>query len=511
MTQGYPHPIPYYELGIETAQIGALGNTPLPVGLLEMPISAAAYLYFKAATFNRIVEFTPLAEGPGTRIDYTGATGWTGTKFITSETISMLDSLPQPVPFTEQKTDQAMRDEIRGYALTSAPISTHPGAWMGIRQADAFTEGTYNTLVQSEVAATMNYNLSAQDWGMAKTDFEAANALAIADWDARLQEWLQAEQAKVPPNLPLIADIERQQDVVDVLTPQIGDQATLVEEEIDEIRAALPSIGWTAEQIDALSRNLITIEQDAFARWIAGEEKLEAYAATRGPLWQLRVLFKRHVLFELQRQTIGWLRRPNPLTYSEPDLLKLGFVGAGISTESLAALTSTSIPALASAQVGMLTRNFLGETGTGPGDWKNVGTGLCATMFEVPYTLPPDPESPATAPISGIIHASIGPVLLGVSPEMCVSNLAKGFLPQLNPSFRLWDIESPEVYDAVWPTVESYWNQFNEISQSPAGTVVGKFRIETITGDALYECDLYANPSTVGAVNITLRTLTERV
>jgi hypothetical protein len=94
---------------------------------------------------------------------------------------------------------------------------------------------------------------------------------------------------------------------------------------------------------------------------------------------------------------------------------------------------------------------------------------------------------------------------------MCVSNLAKGFLPQLNPSFRLWDIDSPEVYDAVWPTVESYWNQFNEISESPAGTVVGKFRIETITGDALYECDLYANPSTVGAVNITLRTLTERV
>lgn len=503
MTHGHPYPIPYYEQGFATAQVGELGNAPLPVGTLEMPISAASYLYYKAETVLRTIEFTPLSTGPGTRIDYTGATGWDGTKFISTQTITMLDQLPTPVAYTVEVSDQAKRDEIRGYALATEQLTPHPGAWMGIRQADGWTEGTYSSLVQSESAATMSYDLAAEDWELAKAAFETANSAAITAWQTRLSNWLAAEQAKVPPNAALIADIERQQAAATLLTPQITAQGTLVEEEIDAIRDALPMQAWTSEQIDAISKNLITLEQDAFARWIAAEEKLEAYAVTAGPLWQLRTPFKRWVIHQMQHQTIGWLRTPTPGT-AQPDLEMLGFVGASLSTEALAALSSNSIPALSTVQIGALTRQLL-SFGDDSEDYKNVGTPACATMFGVLYTL-----EPTSAPIEGIVHVSIGPVLLGLTPEMCVGNLTKGFLPQYSPPVRVWDIPSQEVYDEVWPTIGPYWAQFNEASESSPGVAVGKFRIEAPTADKIYECDLYANPSTVTAVNITLRVLTER-
>lgn len=503
MTHGYPYPIPYYEQGFTTAQIGQFGNTPLPVGLLEMPISAASYLYYKAETLLRTIEFTPLGEGPGTRIDYTGATNWDGSKFVSTESIAMLNQLPVPVAYTAEMSDQEMRNEIRGYDIDAPPAPNYPGQWMGIRQLDSFTSTTYGSqFVQSEVASTMAYNLPLQDYETSKTDFRTAIADAISAWQGRLSSWLAAEQLKVPIDPIVIADIQRQQDVIETLTPQINEQADLVEEAIDQYRIDLELIAWTVEEIDALSRNLLVLEIDAFVRWINAEEKLEAYAVTVGSLWKLRTNFKRLALQQLQFPTIGWLRRQDPRV-DDLALESLGFVGAMTSTADLAAISTGGIPALASAQIGCLTRELLyyDEFET----YQNIGTPACATMFEVPYTL-----EPTSAPVEGIVHVSIGPVLLGLTPEMCVSNVANGYLPQLIPPVRVWDIPSQEVYDEVWPVIAPYWTQYNEASESSPGVAVGKFRIESTTADKIYECDLYANPSTVTAVNITLRVLTER-
>ena len=573
-THGHPHPIPFYEQSLATAQIGPLGNSPLPVALVDMPISAASYLYYKAQEIQKTVVWTPLEDGPGTRVDYTGADGWneeTG-QFTTTSSIQVLD--PLLIQYTAQTPvpDQEKRDEIRGYALSSAQLDPWPGKWIGIRAYAENLSGPYG-VQQSEVANTMRYDLAPIPFATAQTEFTDANALALAGWATRLQDWLTAEEAKVPPNEDLIADIERQQSAQGLIATQVGEQQTEVISWLTDVRADFEEIfSYTEEEADRLCRNALTLETEAFARWIAAEEKLEAYAVTQGELWRLRVPFQRWVIFELQRQTAGWWRSPNPL--APVDIYNYGLTGSIQKP-----LSSADVPALCSAD---LVFRFQALPPVQEGDIKNAGTAACATIFETyseeypyPDTLEGGMGDPlSTEQIQSIARVAIGPRLIGTTPEMCQASRLKGDLPNTDPLLAIlscsllsgvlsvvdppiyfyinfqdvfdlttgapkeldlesvlpfegskaWAFQSPyaiytegppESVDVsqlheLWGGIAEAYTAFNLATALGPGVEVGTFRIATLENATLYQSPIFAAENTVLGLSITLQVITER-
>jgi hypothetical protein len=462
-TFGHPHPVPYYEQAIATAQIGPLGNTPLPVEILPMPVSASSYLHYKAKTIERTVEWTPLLEGPGSTIDYTEATDWDGEKFISTSAINVIDPLaimysPQvPIP------DQEKRDEIRGYALASAQLDPWPGKWMGIRIHAENFNGPYG-VQQSEVAETMSYDLAPVSFEEAQAEFITANAQALLEWKIRLENWLAAESENVPQNLDLIADIERQIDAQIIIEEQVGEQQAEVISWVDSVRTDFEEIfGYTETELDKLCRNTLALEQDAFGRWIAAEEKLEAYAALQGSLWKLRIPFQKWVIFDMQKNVAGWFRSPNPAAPADIYLYNLaGAIQRPLSTDDIEFFATASIPAL--LPVNMIFKRTEMPRISSFDDPKNDGTSPCATIFEVYSDEYPYPNGICTYPVEGlgtdqiqplcteqiqsISRVSIGPRYVGTTPEMVVASQIKGDLP--NPR-KLLTIGQCELLSGVVP------------------------------------------------------------
>lgn len=456
-TYGHPHPIPYYEQALGTAPMGALGNGAFPVALLEMPISAASYLYYRAKTISREVEWTPLLEGPGSTLDYTGATGWDGSKFLTTSAINLLDPLAVSYVPAEEVSDQEKRDEIRGYALTSAQLDPWPGKWMGIRNAYVETGNVYGVPQESAVSGVMKYDLPGMTFEEAQLEFEEANATALTAWATRLSDWLAAEQAKVPPDAEIIADIERQQAAETALATQVNEQAALVVTATQTTRQNyISTFGWTETEADKLARNLFALEQEAFARWIAAEEKLEAYAITTGPLWRLRVPFRKWVEFELQRNFGGWVRSQNPA--APGDIFEYGLTGAiqrPLTTDAFNVFSTAQVPALCTASLVMRFPEL--PTITSLEDLKNAGTAACATIFETysdPYPYPngicsAPPETLTSEQLNGICseqvqsiaRVAIGPRYIGTSPELVAGSTLKGDLPATRTLFTVLDCE----------------------------------------------------------------------
>ncbi len=574
-TYGHPHPIPFFEQAIGTAQMGPLGNSPLPVALVDMPISAASYLYYKAQEIQKTVVWTPLEEGPGTRVDYTGADGWneeTG-QFTTTSSIQVLDPLYVQYSAQSPVPDQEKRDEIRGYALSSAQLDPWPGKWMGIRAYAENLSGPYG-VQQSEVANTMRYDLAPIPFESAQVEFTEANSTALLAWKTRLEDWLASEEEKVPPNEGLIADIERQQEAQLLIETQVGEQQAEVISWLAQVRTDFEEMfGYTETELDRLCRNSLAIEQEAFARWIAAEEKLEAYAATQGNLWRLRIPFRNWVTFELQRTFAGWYRTSNPL--APADNFNYGLAGA-----FQPALASADVPALCSAQ--LVFRFETLPPVLSEGDLKNAGTAACATIFETfseeypyPDTLQGGMGDPlSTEQIQSIARVAIGPRLIGTSPEMCSASRLKGDLPNTDPLLgilscsllsgvyslsdppvyfyinfqdifdlqtgapkeldlasvlpfegsKAWAFQSPyatyqegppESADVsplheLWQAIGLAYAEFNMGTALGPGVPVGTFRIATPGNVTIYQTPLYAAENTVLGLSITLQVITER-
>ena len=183
---GIQGPVPLYELGWETKSIGTLGNSPTPISFANLSATDATYLFFRAETIERRVEFTPLAEGPGELIDYSGAQGWDGTKAITTQAIAMWDPLLPPAAWGPIYADSAAaRNGIRDYDvatweppadpadnLAQYGAAGAPGYWLGI--------GT-DYIGGSIVDGTMRYNITG-DWGTMSAAFSAGVAAQLAAW-----------------------------------------------------------------------------------------------------------------------------------------------------------------------------------------------------------------------------------------------------------------------------------------------------------------------------------------
>lgn len=569
-THGYQFPIPIYQVGHAVRGPGPQGNTAYPIGILELPMSAAAYLFFRAATVQKTTEWTPLSTGPGARIDYTGATGWDGTKFVVQSTERFVTDplgIYQQAPPYGLASDQEVRDLIRGYdPLNPGPV-TYPGVWMGIGQVSA--EGTL-----SENDGTMRYDLPGS-WTQAQTDFTDSNTEALAGWLTRLQNWLAAEQAKPTPDAALIADIQRQIQVQAALVTEVGTAQTASITEAATQRQSIIDNGGTTAEADQWGTNLLTAEQEAFARWIAAEELLESFSVTVFPLREMRVDFKRWALQMLQGKWLGWQRD------LESTGLGIGICGARLATAMLGSLSSGGIPALGSAQLALnisrpLPNIVYAET---TADLKNAGTDALATIFQVstdPYTIDTGLE---TRQVTSILTVGVGPATIGLSPAACSVQIGNGYVipnylppvkiidgglesgetseavtcpvdnPDCNPYvmrfFELYDSEGaeipytgqlvgdvdgdkswafqspyatyasgpPEVFNVtplrtLWGPVASLVQALNVGTQN--GVVCGKFRITNPDDAVIFETDLFTTPNTVGALNIIWKILTLR-
>lgn len=519
-TYGIPWPIPLTKTAQAVRLSGPAGNSAYPVQLLQMPMQRVAWLLYRAATARQIVEFTPLASAPesapdiGTPVDYTGQPGWDGTKF-THEGIEV--TLPDPMELAapwgaQYATPQAARDGARGYDVMTAedPDSEtwsypkKPGEWMDAGPWAPTGLGS---------DGSMRYDIEA-NWPAQGGAFTEAVAAELAAWSGRLNTWLAAEQAKIPPNAAIVADIERQIDVADKLTEVINATAVLTLAAINQ------------EGSDEFKTNYALYETDSYLRWIAAEEIMEAFSILEMPLNRFRLNWPEWTKFYLGRV---WFSRG---ALQSPIELDVEFLTAGLTTAALKAVTTTEIPALSSAgapslttgQIPTLTSNDIPALSTG-----QIAINLTRPLF-LPYLTPPygynsgfrtfftkqltELDTDGITMLTTEQVTAIGPAAIGLSATDCLVNTG-GVIPTYTDGVT----QSP-------PTTQDFG--------ALAGVEVGTFRIEDgtalstepppalgteslpglstqpIQGLTIYEAPLFATPERVGALNITWRILTTR-
>lgn len=485
-TFAHPWPIPLGQIAHAHRKTAAAGNTPYPLGLLQMPMQSISWLLYQAKTAYQIIEWTPLTEGPGTRVDYTGAAEWDGEKFRhNGPEVTFLNPLVFENWGGQYVTDNEARTGLRGYDVLTAENPTDsgwtydrkPGEWMGA--------GPWASLdPTTRTDGTMRYDVPA-NWPTITGEFTSGVAAAITAWQERLQNWLDAEEAKVPPDSPLIADILRQIDVADAVGLQATQAASLM---VDAI-TTLPTDNQG-------KTNLILQEVDSFARWLAAEEILEAFSVTVMPLTKFRANFGQWIRFLLSRQWFGWDR-----TFNQAGLQEVQFLGAGLTTAALGPLStaeapilaSNALPALSTGQIAVnLTRPLGGELNLNPPYGFNANL---ATIFTSQISAL---ASDGITILTSEQITALGPAGIGLSAQACEV-----------PQGSVVPVYGNGVKQAI-PTTQSY--------PVLAGVEVGVFRIENgiaigtqaIPGIKIYECPLFANPDRVGALNITWRVLTKR-
>jgi hypothetical protein len=483
-TYGIPWPIPLTKTAQAVRVSGVAGNSAYPVQLLRMPVQRVAWLLYRAATARQLVEFTPLASAPefGTRVDYTGQPNWDGTKFTHGgPEVTLPDPMDLAAPWGAQyATPQAARDGARGYDVMTAedPDSEtwsypkKPGEWM---DAGPWAPEFFGS------DGSMRYDIEA-NWPAQGGAFTEAVAAELAAWSERLNNWLIAEQAKIPPNAAIVADIERQIDVADKLTEVINAAAVLTLAAIDE------------EQSDEFKTNWALYEMDSYLRWIAAEEVMEAFSILQMPLNRFRLDWPEWTKFYLGRLWFGRGALQSPVE------LNVEFLTAGLTTAALGALataeapalTTNDIPALSTGQIAInLTRPLLAPDLTPPYGY-NSGF---RTFFTKQLT---ELDTDGITMLTTEQLTAIGPAAIGLSATDCLVNTGA-----VIPTYTNGVTQSP-------PTTQDFG--------ALAGVEVGTFRIEdgtaigtqSIPGLTIYEAPLFATPERVGALNITWRILTTR-
>jgi hypothetical protein len=485
-TYAAPYPIPLLDSAQAQRPVGLSGNTPYPQGLLKMPIQIISWLLYRAITAQQVVEWTPLSEGPGTRVDYTGQPEWDGQKFVHVGSQVLLPSPTDILNFWwggQYNSPQAARDGVRGYdVLTSEDpdseswtFEKRPGQWMDAGPYSPFFYGT---------DGTMRYDVP-ENWPAAGGEFTAGVSNAIVAWQERLQDWLAAEQLKVPQNPQLIAEIQRQAAISVTIGTQINAAAA----------KTLTAI-TNAETTNRLRTNWALFELDSYLQWIAAEEILEAYSATTMPLNLFRQDFAEWVRFLLSKDWYGSDRSLNLNLF----LQEVRFLGAGLTTAALGAINTNQTPLLTTGGIPALTTGQIAINLTRPLPFEGISppygyNKAFRTIFTLQLT---ELDTDGVTMLTTDQITAIGPAAIGLTPEACF------------------------VDDGA--TVPFYGNG---VTQSPPttqafpvlpGVEVGVFRIEdstsiptpSVPGVKLYECPLYANSGRVGGLNIIWKILTAR-
>lgn len=479
-THAAPEPIPILMGAQAQRPVGFYDNTPYPLGLLQMPMQAISWLLYRAATCQTIVEWTPLAEGPGTRVDYSGDPNWDGTRFLV---FGPEREIPNPQGIStygvswglQYATPQIARDEVRGYNVFTTEDPNDPDWSWAKKPGQWINSGRFVPLDSPEITTegTMRYDVPA-NWPAMASAFTTSIATNLAGWLLRLQNWLAAEQAKVPPNINLIQDIQRQILVANALSTQITTAANSVLAEIE-----------TGDN-DQGKTNSALLAMDSFARWVAAEEILEAFSVTTMPLNVFRRDIVGWIKFLLSKPWYGWEH-----VFSS-QFTDVQFLGAGLSSAAFNSLTTNAIPALSTGQIAVNLSRPLELPNLSPPYGYNPGF---STIFSTPETVLESEPEPVLVPAQII---ALGPVALGFTSEACLPQ-AGAVLPNYGDG-----VESSPLTTQTFPLL--------------SGVEVGTFRIEDgvaigtqpVPGIKIYECPLFANADRVGALNITWRVLSLR-
>lgn len=567
---GQPYPIPLLQTAEVKRANDEYGNTPYPLGLLQMPMQSISWLLYRAKTAKQKIEWTPLVDGPGTRVNYDGAAGWDGSKFTVEGDIV---NLPDPMDITnfwwggQYASPQAARDGVRGYDVftTEDPNSEDwsfdqkPGQWLSV---GPWAPIGYKT------DGTMRYTAAA-NWPGFGTIFTENVAAALSGWGTRLTEWLSAENAKVPKDLPLIADIQRQMTVYSALQTRITAAAAQTYQAAIAYRQGLIDVGVPAAAADRSATLYLMEENDGYARWVAGEEILEAFSATNMPLQLFRGFFPEYVKFLLSKAWFGWDR-----SFS-PNVQDVRFLGAGMVSSQAGALTSGAIPALSTGQIAVnLSKPLPTVTIQEPYGF-NFGF---VTVFTDESSEYPITDGVTTEQAKALLTTAIGPTTLGFTPGDCRAEVgtspsynypvqAFGSMlsgkaqtvdcPPENPECSnvniitfgqlfgvdgsnlnystagigtsggsiSWAFQSPYTTPSggvgglreLWKGAADLMKSLNT-TPTASGEKVGVFRIEdasalgtsSLPGLKIYECPLFATAGTVQALNITWKILSVR-
>ena len=479
-SEAYPFAIPLLQSALAKRPIDEFGNTPTPIGLLEMPMQWVSWLLYNAKRWQEVVEWTPLTTGPGTRVDYTGQDGWDGTKFTIPSSVLLIGNTTDVAPFTwgaQYATPQAARDGVRGYnALTnenpSSPSWSYPakpGAWIG--------SGPW---VDTDRDNTMLYR-GDTNWPSIKIIVSTKVTAALSAWLTRLNNWLAAEQAKVPQNAALIADIQRQITVQTALAAQISSALELTFTKLDEYRQMLIDGGET----EAFANRFATLsayeEHDSYQRWISAEEIMEAFSAKTMPLNLFRRDFVEWVQFLISGKYFGW---------TQPGLISVKglAIGAGLTTQALGTMTSGAIPALSTARIGVqLAYPQSVETDLNP-PWtynSNLATIFTKQIVEL--------STDGITELTTDQITAIGPIAIGFSAAECEIP-PRSTLPMYGTGITSDPVTTQDLSILTGEEVGVFRMQrMLEISTS---------EIQAIP---IYECPLFASVGRVGALNITWR------
>jgi hypothetical protein len=495
---GFPFPVPLLETAQVQRTVDEYGNNPFPIALLQMPMESISWLLYQVETARQIVEWTPLSSGPGTRVSYEGAEGWDGTKFRHEGDIT---EFANPFGVTnfwwggQYATPQAARDGLRGYnALTTDdptsenwPYDGKPGTWLGV--------GRFSVM-DTQGDGTRRYD-GTSNWPAIKTVFSNNVQSALVAWGTRLDNWLDSENAKVPKNLPLIADIERQITVKTALATQITAAANGTVAAAEASRQAQIDLGVPEAVANRNATHFLYLENDGYQRWVAGEEILEAFSVVTMPLNLFRLNFADWVKFVLSRQ---WFGRDFTGGFGSYFGDEIRFLGAGLTTAALGPLTTADLPTLASNALPALSTGQIAVCLTRPltqiqnfVEPYGYNSGFQTTFSQQFFELGSD-QLPVL--VSEQLTA-IGPAAIGLSAEAC----------NVEPNVGIPAFESGVT---GFPNTPS-------LSLLP-GVQVGLFRIEdgsalgtqTLPGLKIYECPLFANQNRVGGLNITWRILSTR-
>lgn len=479
----YPFPIPFMQSARGVKPRDDFNSVPIPIGLLQMPVRLASWLLYKAASAQQVFEWTPLSDGPGTRVDYTGAPGWDGTKFkVLGDPIELLDAADFAEYFSRgaYDTPQAARDGVRGYDVftTENPYGPNwsfdriPGDWMIFPWGEGLNN--IDKMMRREAVA---------NWPTIKETARENASGAMQAWGDRLADWLAEENARVPKNELLIEDIQRQISVKEALVPQVQKRIDADFVIADAFRQQMIDLGGSQAEADRFGTQYVCSLIEQYNLWIAGEEILEAFSVTNMPLNLFHRSFWQWVYLLLEGKWFGWDRFFGLI----PEIC---FLGAGYTTEALSALSSNAIPALSAAQIGVTISQPV------PKPQLIVSEYGFNRSFATYFTTPPP----------SITRTAIAPISLGFSAEACA------VLPESTIPPYAWNIVTNDLSS-------------QQVSAIP-GVEVGVFRIEDAsalsseqlaalsTGDVpaltLYECPLFATAGRVGGLSITWRILTTR-
>lgn len=425
-TYGHPHEIPFFQTAQIKKPADAYGNTPTPFGMLEMPMQWASWLYYKAKTIQTITEWTPLATGPGTRIDYSGDPAWDGSKFTIESSVLELPNPLQPTNFWwggQYANSAAAREAIRGYdVLTtedpSGPDWTFekkPGQWFGVGVWYAIQFGSTQKL---DLATRFD---GPANWPGFQTTFTDNVANALDAWATRLSDWLQSEQEKDPQNPDLIADIQRQISVRAALATQITTSASLTIVGVENVRQSDINIGISVALADRNATQTLMRFNEGHLRWIAAEELLEAFAAAVMPINLFRANLLDYIKFHISKD---YFSDKTPFNGTGTNVFD-AFYGGALVSGALENLTTDAIPALCSAQLavnlGTINRNPLLIYNPGP-DYDSY-----TTFFESQSSEFPVSDGLTTQQAKALLTVGIGPVGIGLTSAACIVKPTRNF------------------------------------------------------------------------------------